>query len=145
MQTGSVGTMCEQNEHHYLPVDDRAVEWGFYLTTAGRVLEPVVPALPYGVHPDMYMFDYDPAPKQSVATRSPRESGRTLPEFAVIYITDTHTVFESDETGVVEFEVPTLLFLFPGVWHRYRPVGTEKTWMTARWLGFNVSGVRTTV
>ena len=55
----------------------------------------------------------------------------------MIYITETHAVFESEETGVIEFDGPTLLFLFPGVWHRYRPVGSAKGWLTARWLGFN--------
>ena len=129
--------MNERNQYHYLPVDDRAAEWGFYLTTTGRVLAPVAPGLPYGVHPDMYRFDYDPSPRRSMDARSPRARGRILPEFAVIYITDTHAVFESDETGVVEFDTPTLLFLFPGVWHRYHPVGMEKGWMTERWLGFN--------
>ncbi len=44
-------------------------------------------------------------------------------------------LFESDETGVVGFNEPTLLFLFPGVWHRCRPVGREA--MKMRWLGFN--------
>jgi hypothetical protein len=55
----------------------------------------------------------------------------------VAYITETHAVFESEQTGVVEFDGPTLLFLFPGVWHRYRPVGSDKAWWKARWLGFN--------
>ena len=129
--------MMLQNEHHYLPVDDSAVEWGFYLTTVGRVLHPVSPDMTYGVHPDMYQFDHSPVSKQSVGTKSPRESGRVLPEFAVVHVTDTHAVFESDETGIVEFKEPSLLFLFPGVWHRYRPVGMKKPWMTSRWFGFN--------
>ncbi len=127
--------MNQRNQHHYLPVDDRTAEWGFYLTTAGRILDPVKPDLPYGVHPEMYLFDYGPASSRAAGKRSPRASGRILPEFAVIYITDTHATFESDETGVVEFNEPTLLFLFPGVWHRYRPVGREA--MKMRWLGFN--------
>ena len=66
--------MKPQNEHHYLPVDDRVAEWGFFLTTTGRVLNPVEQDLPYGVHPDMYMFDYSPARKRSVGTKSPRAS-----------------------------------------------------------------------
>lgn len=129
--------MSGPNEHHYLPVDDEAVRWGFYVTCTGRALTPETPDLPYGVHPEMYMFDYDPVPKESLKARSPKASGRILPEFSVIFITDTHTVFESNETGVIEFDGPTLLFLFPGVWHRYRPVGSDKNWMTSRWLGFN--------
>jgi AraC-like DNA-binding protein len=129
--------MSKRNEHHYLPVDDQATEWGIYLTTAGRVLDRDSPGQAHGVHPDMYLFDWDPAPRHAVATKSPRESGRILPEFQVAYITDSHAVFESERTGVVEFDGPTLLFLFPGVWHRYRPVGSDKAWLKERWLGFN--------
>lgn len=129
--------MSGRNDYHYLPVDDRAAEWGFYLTTTGRLLSPVSPDTPYGLHPEMYMFDQGPALGGTPPTESPRESGRVLPEFAVVYVTDSHGVFESEETGVVEFEGPTLLFLFPGVWHRYRAVGMAKDWLTQRWLVFN--------
>jgi len=129
--------MSKSTIYHYLPVSDQAVRWGFYVTSAGRVLEPVFPDLPYGKHPAMSMFDWTPAPEASVATRSPRASGRILPEFSVAYITDTHALFESDATGIVELDAPTLLFLFPGVWHRYRPVGMNKRWLTTRWLSFN--------
>lgn len=129
--------MTGKNQFHYHPVDDHASEWGFYLTTTGRILEPITTQLPYGAHPDMYMFDVSPVRADAVRTRSPRECGRILPEFTVAYITETHAVFESDETGVVEFYGPTLLFLFPGVWHRYRPVGFDKGWLTERWVGFN--------
>jgi AraC-like DNA-binding protein len=140
MPSGSnhcIRTMSERNEHHYLPVNDRATGWGFYLTTAGRVLEPVATDMPYGVHPVMYLFDQSPAPEDVILTASPWDRGRVLPEFQVVLFTESQGVFESKETGVVEFEGPTLLFLFPGVWHRYRPVGSGKRWLTARWLGFN--------
>jgi AraC-like DNA-binding protein len=129
--------MSLQNEYHYLPVDDRTAEWGFYLTAAGRVMQTVAMSTPHGLHPEMYMFDQSPAPDDQPITASSREKGRVLPEFAVVYVTETHGVFESDETGVVEFDGPTLLFLFPGVWHRYRPIGTAKNWLTSRWLAFN--------
>jgi AraC-like DNA-binding protein len=129
--------MSARNDYHYLPVDDRAAEWGFYLNTTGRVLNPVTPNTPHGLHPEMYMFDQSPASVTHPLALSPKQSGRILPEFAVVYVTDSHGVFQSDETGVVEFDKPTLLFLFPGVWHRYRTVGSSKTWLSQRWLGFN--------
>jgi len=50
--------MSDENQHHYLRVDDLATTWGFYLTTAGRILDPVAPGRPYGVHPEMYLFDH---------------------------------------------------------------------------------------
>lgn len=129
--------MIGRNDYHYLPVDDLAAEWGFYLTATGRVLNPVEPGTPYGVHPEMYRFDQSPAPSDDPLVSSTWASGRILPEFAMVYVTDSHGVFESEETGAVEFEGSTLLFLFPGVWHRYRAVGKEKGWLTQRWLAFN--------
>jgi AraC-like DNA-binding protein len=129
--------MCGQSDYHYLPVDDRVVEWGLYLTSAGRVLDSVSTDMPHGVHPKMYMFDQSFVPRDVAITSSSRESGRILPEFAVILITDSHAVFETEETGVIEFREPSLIFLFPGIWHRYRPVGTEKRWLTSRWICFH--------
>jgi AraC-like DNA-binding protein len=80
--------MTGKNQFHYHPVDDHASEWGFYLTTTGRILEPITTQLPYGAHPDMYMFDVSPVRADAVRTRSPRECGRILPEFTVTYITE---------------------------------------------------------
>lgn len=44
-------------------------------------------------------------------------------------------VFDSKPTGKMPIESGTLIFLFPGVWHRYRPDPT--TGWTERWLSFN--------
>jgi AraC-like DNA-binding protein len=107
--------------HHYLPVDDQAIQWGIYVTGAGRdVIQPGQPYPPPG-HPGPYDFRW--------------QLGRTLPEFQVLLITDGTGQFETQETGRVAVENGSLMFLFPGVWHRYQP-DSEAGW-TERWLSFN--------
>ncbi len=107
--------------HHYLPVDDQSIDWGIYVTGAGRVaIRPGQPYPPPG-HPGPYDFRW--------------QLGRTLPEFQVLLVTDGQGVFESRETGVVAVSNGGLMFLFPGVWHRYQP--DSKTGWTERWLSFN--------
>ncbi len=112
---------CEGAYHHYLPVDDQAIQWGFYVTGAGRVgIRPGQPYPPPG-HPGPYDFRW--------------QSGRTLPEFQILLVTDGAGQFESQETGELAVEDGGLMFLFPGVWHRYQP--ETKTGWTERWLSFN--------
>lgn len=134
--------MTGKNEYHYLPVDDSAVDWGFYVTTVGRTLDPggPDPELPYGVHPSMYLFDQHSESRESTLKVSARESGRVLPEFAIVFTNRTHGVFESDETGIVEFNSPTLIFLFPGVWHRYRSILGPQEGLDQRWICYNGTG-----
>jgi AraC-like DNA-binding protein len=61
--------------------------------------------------------------------------GRTLPEYQLVFITEGAGEFESEATSRVEIAGPTLIFLFPGVWHRFRPL-PDAGW-TERWISFN--------
>lgn len=106
---------------HYLPVNEESITWGMYVTGAGRVvIEPGEHYPPSG-HPTLYQFDW--------------LRGRTLPEFQLVLITDGAGEFESEATGHVEFVGATLIFVFPGVWHRYRPA--SKVGWTERWFSCN--------
>jgi AraC-like DNA-binding protein len=107
--------------HHYLPVNDDAMNWGAYLTSAGRATIAPRQSYPPKGHPAVYQFDW--------------RRGRVLPEFAMIFISGGKGDFETEETGRREFDEPTLLFLFPGVWHRYRP--RPETGWSERWICFN--------
>ncbi len=112
---------CDEAFHHYLPVDDQAIQWGIYVTGAGRAaIQPGQHYPPPG-HPGPYDFRW--------------QSGRTLPEFQVLLVTDGRGLFESQETGSLVVEDGALIFLFPGVWHRYQP--DNATGWTERWLSFN--------
>jgi AraC-like DNA-binding protein len=107
--------------YHYLPVNDDAIHWGIYVTGAGRGRIPAAQAYPPVGHPSLYQFDW--------------ERGRTLPEFQIILVTEGRGVFESEPTGSRAVEPDTLILLFPGVWHRYRP--EPATGWTERWISLN--------
>lgn len=105
----------------YIPVRQRDEQWGLYVTGAGCTSIPPGREYPPQTHPELYQFDWT--------------SGRTLPEYQAIYITRGEGVFESAPTGVQQIAPGTIIFLFPGVWHRYRPL-PEAGW-DEWWVGFN--------
>jgi AraC-like DNA-binding protein len=106
---------------HYLPVNETTMSYGVYVTGAGQAsIQPGEDYPPSG-HPTLYSFDW--------------QRGRTLPDFQLILVTEGAGEFESEATGLVCFERAALIFLFPGVWHRYRPL-SEVGWRE-RWISFN--------
>lgn len=61
--------------------------------------------------------------------------GKTLPDFQILLLTNFCGEFESEATGTMTLQDSKLVIMFPGVWHRYRPLlATE--W-TERWLCFS--------
>ena len=58
----------------------------------------------------------------------------------MVLITDGAGEFESEATGYVEFDDSALLILFPGVWHRYRPL--PAVGWTERWFSFNGEAIQ---
>lgn len=107
------------NYFRYVPVRPRDVQWGLYVTGAGHT--SIGPGEPYPPqsHPELYQFGW--------------EVGRTLPEYQVIYITRGQGIFDSSPTGIQEVPAGTILVIFPGVWHRYRPcpeVGWDEWWVS---------------
>jgi AraC-like DNA-binding protein len=113
--------MLDYEFYHYLPVTDDAMDWGLYITGAGRGRIAPRHSYPPAGHPSLYQFDW--------------RRGRTLPEFQVILLTDGKGVFESEPTGRQSLSPDTLLLLFPGVWHRYRP--DPATGWQERWISLN--------
>jgi len=107
-----------RNAFSYLPVSDAAMGLGFYLTGAG--MDEVVPdsCYPQQHHPELYDFTW--------------ERGRVLPEFQFVYVHQGRGEFESDDRGRVVVEAGTMMLLFPGVWHRYRPL--KETGWTEFWI-----------
>jgi len=111
----------KQPFHHYLPISNAAIEWGLYVTGAGQVTTQPGQPYPPAVHPGPYDFRW--------------QSGRTLPEFQVVLVSQGQGQFETTETGSVHVADESLIFLFPDVWHRYQP--DPQTGWTERWLSFN--------
>ena len=106
---------------HYLPVDDSAIDWGIYVTGAGRGRIHAGQSYPPDDHPALYQMQWS--------------RGRSLPEFQVILITDGRGIFESKPTGRLSLEVDSIVCLFPDVWHRYRP--DIQTGWTERWISLS--------
>lgn len=105
----------------FLPLDERATSCELYLTGAGKMVVRPGDKYPPSGPPMLYHFDW--------------VRGRTLPDYQLVLITEGSGEFESQPTGRVVCEGPMLFFLFPGVWHRYRP-SPERGW-TERWFTFN--------
>jgi AraC-like DNA-binding protein len=97
------------------------VQWGLYVTGFGCTFIPPGEPYPPKNHPELYHFRW--------------ETGRTLPEYQVIYITRGEGVFESAPTGPKDIVPGTVILLFPGVWHRYRP--RPDTGWDEYWVSFN--------
>lgn len=94
---------------------------GFYVTSVGRSAVPAGASYPPVIHPSLYDFRW--------------EDGRVLPEFSLMIITSGGGTFESRETGRIPLPSRSAVFLFPGVWHRYRP-GPQMGW-EEKWMHFN--------
>lgn len=111
----------DEDYFRYIPVRQRDVQWGLYVTGAGCTSIPPGDEYPPKDHPELYSFRW--------------ETGRTLPEYQVIYITRGEGLFDSAPTGVRTIFPGTVILLFPGVWHRYRP--QPETGWDEHWVSFN--------
>lgn len=109
----------EYSMFNYLTVSEDDKLWGLYVTGSGSADIPPRISYPPTQHPNTYMFDWS--------------HGRKLPEFQVIYITRGGGTFESKPTGRKRISEGTILMLFPGIWHRYRPnplTGWKEYWIS---------------
>jgi len=110
------------NYFKYLNIGHVEERWGFYITTVGH--SRIYPNENYPnneEHPQNHSFSWN--------------KGRILNGYYLIFISNGHGVFESAFTDPVTVNAGTCFFLFPGVWHRYKPhsiSGWEEYW-----IGFN--------
>ena len=116
-----------QDHFRYLPITQRTTRWGLYLTGCGRLCVPASGQHPPAGHPQLYAFQWN--------------SGRVLPDYQAIYLVQGRGVFESTTAGKQNLAAGDVFVLFPGVWHRYRPL-PKSDWETL-WIGFNGSLVNT--
>lgn len=104
----------------YLPADARDRVWGFHVRDAGYSHVPPGASYPMDTHPAGYMFEWG--------------RGRVLSEHQILYITHGRGRFESTHAGSHRLGAGSVLILFPGEWHRYRP--DPKTGWDETWIGF---------
>ena len=113
------------NRFKYLQPSARDLAWGVAVTTVGgQYIESKAP-YPASGHPDNHLFGSD--------------GHRTLNEYQIVYIARGRGVFESASCSRTTVEAGTLLLLFPGEWHSYRP-DSETGW-EEYWVGFNGRGM----
>ena len=111
----------ENNSFLYLPISEENLLWDLYITGIGRAHIHKGQDYPPKGHPEVYDFKW--------------KTGRVLPEYQILFISEGQGVFESLYTGMVEVKAGNVLLLFPGIWHRYRPM-METGWKEY-WLGWN--------
>lgn len=114
-------TMSSLSEDYfrYLPVSPRDKQWGLFVTGVGHSDVPPGSIYPRSTHPDLYQFAW--------------QKGRVLPEYQILYLTSGEGEFESEAVTLQRITAGTVLLLFPGVWHSYRPIpeiGWEEFWVS---------------
>jgi len=99
---------------------DEDASLGINILDIGHNIHPVNVPYPDMSHPDSYYFDW--------------EKGRSLKEYQIIYISKGEGYFEANGQKPILIESGTIILLYPGVWHRYRP--KENTGWEEYWIGF---------
>jgi len=113
-----------ENYRKYLNISEFEKNWGFYVNTVGSA--KVGPNKHYPnnrVHPIDHSFTWD--------------KGRILDGYYIVFITKGEGRLESAKTKPCTVKAGTCFFLFPGIWHRYKP-HPQSGW-EEYWVGFNGS------
>lgn len=109
----------KDDKFKYVTASEEDKEWGLYLNVAGvATIEKNTDYPPRG-HPSGYNFNF--------------QQGRVLHEYQINYITEGYGIFEN-AFGSFRITPGTLIILFPGEWHRYRPLKT--TGWKEHYVGF---------
>lgn len=110
-----------KNYTKYLTTTDLEEKWGLYVTTAGYTKTDSNFNYPDNrEHPPDHSFTWN--------------RGRILSGYYLVFISKGHGIFESSHTEPHLIKAGTCFFLFPGVWHRYKP-DPDSGW-EEYWIGF---------
>lgn len=107
------------NEFKYLTVGEEDTNWGLFLNVTGSSAIKSGSIYPSNEHPSGYHFKW--------------KDGRVLQEYQINYITEGAGVFEN-KYGKFTVKPGSIIFTFPGVWHRYKPL--TKTGWVENYIGF---------
>lgn len=107
------------NFNKYLTSSAVDEKWGFFVTSVGYSKVEARRVYPdNNEHPATHAFTWN--------------KGRVLNDYYLVYISKGRGTFESSETSSFAVTAGTCFFLFPGVWHRYKPdpnSGWEEYWV----------------
>lgn len=117
----NISLLQMHNFHKYLAITSLEEAWGFYVTTVGyNRTEPNQMYPQNQEHPLTHSFTWN--------------KGRILNDYYIIFISKGQGVFESAVSQPTVIKAGTCFFLFPGVWHRYKP--DRSTGWEEYWIGF---------
>lgn len=110
-----------ENEYfNYITASEEDLQWGIHLNVAGFASIQPQTIYPPTQHPSGYYFTW--------------KNGRILNEYQVNFITEGAGVFETKD-GVYNINAGSVIFLYPGMWHRYRPL--KNSGWKEHYIGFN--------
>jgi AraC-like DNA-binding protein len=110
------------NYFKYLNVTDMEEKWGMYITTVGYSKIDANHSYPDNrKHPANYQLTWN--------------RGRILDDYTIVFISKGKGKHESALTQSSDIAAGTCFFLYPGVWHRYKP-DIASGW-EEYWVGFN--------
>lgn len=104
----------------YHPPEKEDLAWGLQVIDAGYTEVRPDSAYPPHHHPDRYLFSW--------------EKGRILSEYQIVMISRGAGVLETTASRPISVQAGDVFLLFPGEWHRYRPV--QGVGWREQWVGF---------
>ena len=108
------------NYYQYLPLSDEDENWGLSVLNTGCTSIGANQQYPYEHHPAHHYFNWN--------------NGRILNEYQLIYIAKGEGIFESSGVGKLKVIEGSVIILFPGEWHRFKP--KANTGWDEYWVGF---------
>lgn len=117
------------NYYQYLPTSEEDENWGLSVLNTGCTRIKANEQYPYKHHPAHHYFNW--------------QNGRILNEYQLIYIVGGEGVFESSSVAETKVEEGSVIILFPGEWHRFKPKAA--TGWDEYWVGFKGDVVDTII
>ncbi|RZJ29463.1 MAG: hypothetical protein EOO18_12180 [Chryseobacterium sp.] len=108
------------NYFKYLPTSPEDESWGLHVLSTGCNRIGKDACYPSTDHPAHHYFSWS--------------MGRVLDEYQLIYISRGEGRFESIECPEQDVKEGSVIFLFPGEWHRFKPAASSG-W-DEYWVGF---------
>ncbi|MFM6976355.1 MAG: AraC family transcriptional regulator [Sphingobacteriaceae bacterium] len=105
----------------YFELEEQDDDLSVAIRTLGHHIHPPQTAYPDIKHPESHYFNWS--------------KGRYLKEFQLLYISAGKGKFEANGMPPKEIEAGTVILLYPGQWHRYKPL--KSTGWEEYWVGFN--------
>lgn len=105
----------------YLTPGTDEEKWGLYVTSVGYAKSRPHDRYPAGRHPPSHQLTWN--------------RGRILNDYYIVFIAKGRGLYSSSSSKPVDINGGMCFFLYPGVWHRYKP--EPKTGWEEYWVGFN--------